>query len=254
MKLSDHAAANRDAWTRLSDGFVETCRKCWATSEITWGVWSIPERELRAFGPLEDLAGKDVVELGCGTAYFSAWMARLGAKPVGIDVTPAQLEKARAFQQEFGIRFPLVEGSAEATPFPDAAFDLVFSEYGASIWCDPFAWIPEAARLLRPGGRLVFMRNSTLSILCSPETGEPGNCLVRDFFGLNRIQWPDDGSVEFHLPAGPMLRLLRANGFEIVDLIEVQAGPQDPHSQYEVISHDWALRWPSEEIWVAVKR
>ena len=62
-------------------------------------------------------------------------------------------------QAEFGIEFPLHLGNAEATPFPDASFDFAISEYGAAIWCDPYKWIPEAARLLRPGGRLHFLGN-----------------------------------------------------------------------------------------------
>ena len=61
----------------------------------------MPEREV---GVLGDVAGLDVIELGCGTAYFSAWLARQGARPVGVDVTPAQLETARRMQEETGSR------------------------------------------------------------------------------------------------------------------------------------------------------
>ena len=67
-------------------------------------------------------------------------------------------------------QFPLVHGNAERVPYPDASFDLAISEYGAAIWCDPYAWIPEAARLLRPGGRLVFLGNHTLLQLCALDT------------------------------------------------------------------------------------
>ena len=68
-------------------------------------------------------------------------------------------------QDEHGIHFPLHLGNAEAVPFPDASFDYAISEYGAAIWCDPYKWIPEAARLLRPGGELMFLGNSTLLML-----------------------------------------------------------------------------------------
>ena len=70
-------------------------------------------------------------------AYVSAWLAKRGAKPVGIDNSPKQLEAARAFQQEFGIEFPLILGNAETVPLPDASFDLAVSEYGAALWADP---------------------------------------------------------------------------------------------------------------------
>src|SRR5205085_8109779 len=128
----------------------------------------------------------DVVELGCGTAYRSAWLAKQGARPVGVDATPAQLETARRLQRETGIEFPLVEADAAETGLPGESADLVVSEYGASIWVDPYRWIPEAARLLRPGGRLVFLRNSTLVILCSRDD-RATETLQRPQFGLHRI-------------------------------------------------------------------
>ena len=144
------------------------------------------------------MADLDVVELGCGTAYFSAWLARRGARPVGVDLTAAQLDTARRCQQQLGVDFPLVEADGAVVPLRDARFDLVLSEYGASVWCDPERWIAEAARLLRPGGRVVFLTNSVLATLCVPEDeGEAGERLLRPQRGLNRVQWPG-GGIEFH--------------------------------------------------------
>ena len=133
-------------------------------------------------GALPDVAGKDVVEIGCGTAYISAWLARRGARTVvGLDPTPAQLATATALAAEIGPALPFVRGAGEAVPLRDASFDLAVSEYGAAIWADPFQWIPEAARLLRPGGELVFLANSLLFILCAPDDEAPaGPALVRD--------------------------------------------------------------------------
>src|SRR5207237_7886119 len=139
---------NRELWTRSNAEYTDArAAEAWAQEKITWGMFKVPESEVAVLG---DVSGLDVVELGCGTAYFSAWLARRGARVVGVDVTPAQLETARRMQGETGLAFELVEASAEDVPLPDAFFDLVLSEYGASIWCDPAAWIPEAARLLRP--------------------------------------------------------------------------------------------------------
>lgn len=254
-QLPDYAERNRDAWSKWAPDWVAPGRRSWETSTITWGIWEIPESEVGAFGDLSSLAGKDVIELGCGTAYFSAWMAKHGAKPVGIDITPPQLESARAFQKEFDIEFPLIEGSAEAVPLPDASFDLAISEYGASIWCDPEKWIPEAARLLRPGGCLVFLRNGTLSMLCTGPTGPAQESLQRDYFGMRRLEWEDgDTSVEFHLPFGSMVRLLRRCGLEIEDMFEIQAPESASETRFEYMTHAWARRWPSEEIWVCRKR
>src|SRR5688500_15298585 len=166
----DHVARNRVARDRMAADYVESGRRNWASDEITWGIFDVPESRIGMLPP--DLTGMDVVELGCGTAYVSAWLARRGARPVGIDNSPAQLETARRMQAEFGLAFPLHLGNAEETPFPEASFDLAISEYGASIWCDPYRWLPEAARILRPGWRLIFLVNGTLLMLCTPEDAE----------------------------------------------------------------------------------
>jgi SAM-dependent methyltransferase len=156
---------------------------------------------------------------------------------------------------EHGLEFPLIEAAGEDVPLPDASFDLVHSEYGASIWADPYHWIPEAARLLRPGGRLIFLRNSTLLILCQELEPPVGERLARAQRGLHRIEWPDTGEIEFHLGHGEWIDLLRENGFEIERLIELYA-PDDAktHTYYDYVTPEWAHKWPAEEIWVARKR
>ncbi len=191
-----------------------------------------------------------MVELGCGTAYISAWLTRLGARLVGIDISHEQLRTARSLQVEFGVSFPLIQSDAERAPLRDGSFDLAISEYGAAIWCDPCSWIPEAARLLRPGGRLVFLGNGTLSMLCSPDSEDApaGDQLLRDYFGMHRFQWPGSESVEFHLGYGDWIRLFRANGFVIEDLVEWQA-PEGATTRYPYVRPEWARRWPSEQAW-----
>ncbi|MBN1171130.1 MAG: class I SAM-dependent methyltransferase, partial [Micromonosporaceae bacterium] len=202
----------------------------------------------------DDVAGKDVIELGCGTGYVSAWLARRGARPVGIDNSPSQLATARDLQRQHGLTFPLHLGDAERTPFADASFDLAISEYGAAIWCDPYRWIPEATRLLRPEGRLIFMRNATLLMLCEPATGAACDRLLRPLFGLGRLEWddPEGHSVEFQPPHGELIRLLRSCGFVVDDLIEVRA-PEGATTSYPYVTPEWARRWPSEEVWFAHK-
>ena len=180
----------------------------------------------------DDLAGRDVIELGCGTAYVSAWLARRGARVTGIDNSPAQLETARRLQASTGSSFPLLLGNAEEVPLPDASFDLAISEYGAALWADPYRWIPEAARLLRPGGELIFLTNGLLCILCVPDTEAEGPAtdrLRRPYFGMHRNEWPGSDGVEFHLGYGDWIRLLRANGFEVIDLIELRPPPEARH-------------------------
>jgi SAM-dependent methyltransferase len=251
--LPEHVRKNREAWDTMSVDYVEHGHHAWSTNEVTWGIFSVPEEDLHLLP--DDLDGKDAIELGCGTAYVSSWLARRGAKPVGIDNSPKQLETARRLQAEFGLTFPLHLGNAEATPFADQSFDFAISEYGASIWCDPYRWIPEAARLLRPGGQLVFLLNGILLTLCSQEYDVDAPVtekLERPLFGMHRIAW-SDGSVEFQISHGEWIRLLRSNGFEVEDLIEVRPR-ENATTNYPFVTHDWARRWPCEEVWKARKR
>ena len=248
----EYVQQNVANWTRANAEYTDTsATRAWAQEEISWGVFGAPESELNILG---DVDGLDVVELGCGTAYFSAWLARRGARVVGVDPTPAQLATARRLQAETKIEFPLVEAIGEEVPFPDSSFDLVLSEYGASLWADPYRWIPEAARLLRPGGRLVFLTNSTVSVLCMNMDGV-GEQLVRPQFGLGRYEWSDTHEVEFHLAHGDWIELLRKNGFEIERLAELFAPPTaETHSYYKYVTAEWARKWPVEEVWVARRR
>jgi SAM-dependent methyltransferase len=247
---------NVEVWTRANRDYTDArAEDAWRQDEIDWGIWNVQERDVCA---LPDVAGKDVVELGCGTAYFGAWLKRRGARRVvGVDPTPAQLATARRCVDVTGIEIELVQAFGEDVPLPDASFDLALSEYGASIWADPYKWIPEAARLLRPGGELVFLRNSTLIILCSPDDGQAEERLLRPQFGMHRFEWTADvdEGVEYHLSHGDWIRVLRDNGFEILDLIELRApGDARAHLRYDFVAADWAKKWPSEEIWRARKR
>ncbi len=249
-ELPEYAVRNRASWTKSNREYThDQGVRAWRQEEITWGVFSLLESELNT---LPDVAGKDVIELGCGTAYFSSWLARRGARPVGVDITPAQLETAREMQRETGIEFPLLEANAEAVPLPDTSFDLVLSEYGASIWCDPYKWIPEAARLLRPGGELVFLRNSTLAVLFSALDGWH-ETLQRPQRGLHRVDWEDDGTTEFQLGHGDLFALLRESGFDVLDLKEVFAPEDATDHGYYHSNAEWAKKWPWEEIWRARK-
>jgi SAM-dependent methyltransferase len=209
---------------------------------------------------LPDVHGLDVIELGCGTAYFAAWIKKRGARRVvGVDITPAQLATARELNAEFRLGLELIEANAENVPLPDASLDLAFSEYGASIWCDPYLWIPEAARLLRHGGEVLFLGGSTLQLLCTPDEGKVGEQLMRPQKGIRRVDWADDDgsgpTTNFHISASEMFQLLRKTGFDVVDFRELYAADDAvDHPWYSYVPAEWAKRWPAEEIWRARKR
>jgi SAM-dependent methyltransferase len=165
---------------------------------------------------LGDVHGLDVLELGCGTAYWSAWLQRRGARPIGLDLTPAQLATARGMH-----------------------------------WCDPHRWVTEAARVLRPGGRLVFLVNSWLAVLCQDDVGEVSDRLRRDWRTPRRIEWPDDGSIEFQRPTGEWITLLRGHGFDVERLEHLLAAADADAHPLRAGTPEWPRRWPPEEVWLA---
>jgi SAM-dependent methyltransferase len=250
--MTEHVARNRAYWDNLAREFVAAGERGWAKKEPTWGIWQVPEAELQIFSG--QISGKDTIELGCGTAYISAWLARRGARVVGIDNSEAQLDTARRLQRQHGLDFPLIHGNAESIPYPDTSFDMAISEYGACLWADPHLWVPEAARLLRSGGQLVFLTNSFLLTLCAPDednvaaTGQ----LLRPAFGMYRVEWPGNHGVEFHLSHGDWIRLLRRSGFEVEDLLELRPAV-GATSRYPSVTVEWARKWPCEEVWKARK-
>ncbi len=247
----DYIERNRALWQRWAPAYESVGRDGWKEKELRWGIWGVPESELRLLAGLEP--GAEVIELGCGTAKVSAWLARGGFRPVAIDVAPAQLEFAQRLQREFSLTFPLICANAEDVQLHDATFDLAVSEYGASLWCEPSRWIPEAHRLLRPGGRLVFFTAGAFLRTCSPPAGGPaGVRLVRDYFSASRTEFEESGAVEFHLTHGDWIRLLGTRGFVLENLVEVR--PRfDAAAAFDFATLEWARRWPSEEIWVARK-
>ena len=252
--LPEHVRRNRIVWDKWASEYQRPGEAAWARQDPTWGIWGVPESDLGMLP--DDLAGKDAIELGCGTAYVSSWLARRGARVVGIDNSEAQLATARRMQRQHGLDFALLHGNAEAVPCPDASFDFAISEYGACLWADPQRWVPEAARLLRPGGGLVFLTNSFLMALCTPEQEGVAatDRLLRPALGLKRIEWPGENGVEFHLSPGDWIRLLRRSGFEIEELMELRPPTTATRTRYPFVTLDWARQWPCEEVWKVRKR
>jgi SAM-dependent methyltransferase len=225
-------------------------RQGWNGKELCWGLWNSPESELMLVEDVKPDA--DVIELGSGTAAISAWLTRRGIRSVAVDFSRMQLDIAERLQREFGPHFPLVYADAEHVPYDNESFDLAISEYGASLWCEPRRWLPEANRLLRPGGQLIFITNGAMLIACTPsDGGRARDVLVRSYFGTYRVEVPDD-QVEFHPTHGEWVQLLHENGFSLVSLIEVRP-PHGAKPRLDFASVEWARQWPSEEIWIARK-
>ena len=255
-KLSEHVAENRRMWDATADWWVGPGERAWRQEEPTWGVWGVAESELRMLP--ESMAGMDTIELGCGTGYVSAWMARRGARVTGIDNSSRQLATARRLAAEHGVELTLVHGNAETTPFADESFDFAISEYGAAIWCDPHAWLPEAHRILKPGGQLVFLGNHPLASVCSPYDGaNVAERLIRNYFDLHALDFRDvaidPGGVSFNLSISGWFALFDSTGFDVEGYLEPRA-PESVTETSFAVPPQWAKQWPSEQVWKLRKR
>lgn len=252
MKLSDHAARNRDFWNELSDRYQAEQGRQLAIHGAAWGVWQIPEEELRI---LDDVAGRDVLELGCGAAQWSIALAQRGARPIGLDLSERQLEHARRLMAEAGVTFPLIHASAEAVPLPDASVDIIVADHGAMVFADPERTVPECARLLRDGGILAFSMHTPFAEVCWPaDEEEPVERLANDYFGMRVVDVGGSQHVEFQLTYGDWIRRFVASELDVVDLIELRPDPDATSTYRTDVARGWARRWPLEHVWKLRRR
>jgi SAM-dependent methyltransferase len=239
---------NRENWDRRSDEYqARNAEFIGRKDEPRWGMWQLPDSEL---GILGDVAGQDVLELGCGAAQWSILLVGRGARVVGLDNSARQLEHARENMAAAGVDFPLVHAAAEEVPLPDAAFDVVFCDHGGMTFGDPYRTVPEVSRLLRPGGLFAFSHSTPLVMCCLSEDWERVEPrLVRPYFGMHRFDDDPEEPTEYNLPYGEWIRLFREHGFRVEALVEVQP-PEGAESTYRSAEEtEWARQWPMEEIW-----
>lgn len=247
----DHVSINRDVWDADAANWVEMGERHWRFETPVWGNWGVSEDELGLMPA--DMTGMQAVELGCGTGYVSAWMARRGAQVTGIDVSPQQLATARRLASEHGADITFIEGNAEKTGLPSGSFDYAISEYGAAIWCPPAVWLQEAWRLLKPGGRLAFLGNHPLMILCTPNSGaDTEKVLHRPYKGMTGADWTeveiDPSGVSFNLTTSDWMALFAKIGFSVTGYDELYA-PEDAFGSRGGVPADWAKVYPSEQVW-----
>ncbi|HEX9123728.1 MAG TPA: class I SAM-dependent methyltransferase [Actinomycetota bacterium] len=245
-----HVRKNRRFWDRYSDEYQrEHARQLNRWDRPTWGVWAIPEATLNVLG---DVEGADILEFGCGAGQWAICLARRGARVVGLDLSIRQLRHAHRLMAEAGTSLPVVNANAERTPFTDASFDVVFCDHGAMTFGDPFRTVPEAARLLRPGGLLAFNIATPFHSVCwNDDADRVDDRLHHAYFGMRK--W-DEESVDFQLPYGEWIRLFRTNGLEVEDLLELRPGPNARTTYRDFIDLVWARSWPAENVWKLRKR
>lgn len=242
---TDPQARNRAFWDADADGYQAAHGAALAGAPAAWGVWRIPEADL---GVLGDVTGLDVLEYGCGAAQFGLALAARGARVVGLDLSAAQLGHARRHATDAATPLPVVCASATAAPFADASFDLVFCDHGAMSFCDPALTVPECARLLRDGGRLVFSVGTQLLYLTWDAAAFRQSRRLQEPWRPRWVVDSDGGTVDVIWSHGEWIRTLRAHGLVVDDLVEILA-PDGATTTYDFAPYSWARRWPAEEIW-----
>ena len=243
----DHVRANLDLWERQSEGYDRRFAPVLSgRNAMAWGMCRLPESQLRLLG---DPKGRDTLEVGCGAARWSIGLARRGARAVGLDLSPTQLGHARRLLARSRAKVRLVRGDAERLPFDASTFDVVFSDWGAMTFCDPYRTVPEAARVLRRGGHLVFATSSPFRVVSQQRrTDRMVRRLLVDYFGMHRITYRG-GEVNFTLPYGEWIRLFSSHGLVVESLLETRPPPGATSLYLRPSEIEWARHWPLESIW-----
>lgn len=246
----DPESRNRAFWDADADDYQAAHAHDLDRAPDAWGVWRIPETDLRVLG---EVTGLDVLEYGCGAAQASIALAERGARVVGLDISFAQLAHARRRTRDHAAAVALVCASATATPFADASFDLVFCDHGAMSFCDPALTLPECARLLRDHGRLVFcVATQLLYMTWDARRERQTRQLQRRWRPRQTIAF-EEGTVDVVWSHGEWIRAFRDHGFRIDDLVELRA-PRGATTTFDDFApYDWARRWPAEEIWCVTR-
>ncbi|NEA43024.1 class I SAM-dependent methyltransferase [Streptomyces sp. SID11385] len=223
--VTESSRANRGWWNGNADEYQAEHGTFLGDDRFVWGPEGLDEVEAQLLGPAEELAGKDVLEIGAGAAQCSRWLAAQGARPVALDLAHRQLQHALRIAEEHSARFPLVEADASALPFADSSFDVACSAYGALPFvADPVRVLREVRRVLRPGGRFVFSVTHPLRWAFPDEPGPEGLSVSGSYFDRTPyVEEGEDGEavyVEHHRTVGDRVRDVVRAGLRLVDLVE----------------------------------
>jgi SAM-dependent methyltransferase len=220
---AESARANRRWWDAEAPGYQDEHGEFLGDADLLWCPEGLRESEARLLG---EVAGRDVLEVGCGAAQGARWLVRAGARVTAFDVSYGQLEQARRLDERSGTTVQrLVQADAQALPFRGASFDLVVSAFGALPFvADSAGTLREVARVLRPGGRFVFSVNHPTRWAFPDDPGPGGLTVHHSYFDRTPyVELDASGAasyVEHHRTLGDRVRELVAAGLVLEDLVE----------------------------------
>lgn len=245
----------RASWNRLAPHYQKQFNL--PTDAAHYGPFAPNESQLRLLG---HVAGRRILELGCGGGQCSIAFAREGAECVAVDLSDAQIEHARALAEQEGVvaAFYQSDMAAFLGSQSEAAFDIVFSAYALQYVDDLASLFRETWRVLRPGGLFVFSLDHPLSDVVSH--GGEKVCFIRSYFQRGRMEWEwEYGAAgerspfySFHRTVGDFLNLLTDAGFVVERLLEPE--PTNEHDLWgAVVDFERHTVIPATIIWKSRK-
>ncbi len=217
--------ANRSWWDDEADDYHDEHGDFLGECDFVWCPEGLREQDAQLLGPTSALAGQRILEVGCGSAMCSRWLATQGAHPLAVDLSAGMLRHARAGAERTGVTVALAQADAQHLPVATARIDTAFTSFGAVPFvADSARLMREVARALKPGGRWVFSTTLPMRWAFPDDPGPDGLVASGSYFDRTPYLETDDGGravyAEHHRTLGDRIRELRAAGFELEDLIE----------------------------------
>ncbi|RJQ72763.1 class I SAM-dependent methyltransferase [Pseudonocardiaceae bacterium YIM PH 21723] len=226
-------SASRVWWDADADDYQAEHGDFLGDAEFMWCPERLREEDVQLLGDVRD---QRILEVGCGSASSSRWLAAHGAQPVALDLSAGMLRHAQAGAAATGIEVPLVQASADALPFADASFDAACSAFGAIPFVADLDTVwRELVRVLRPGSRWIFSVTHPMRWIFSDDPGPQGLIAMQSYFDRTPYVEIDEGGVptyvEHHRTLGDFVRSFHRCGLILENLIEPE-WPEDHQREW----------------------
>jgi SAM-dependent methyltransferase len=224
---TESVRANRRWWDAAAPAYIAEHGDDLGDVDFLWCPEGLRESEAHLLG---DVAGRRVLEVGCGSAPCARWLRREGADVLALDLSAGMLARAAELNRRSGIAVPLVQADVGALPLATASVDLACSAFGGLPFvADVGGALAEMARVLRPGGRFVASVNHPMR-WPFPDSPDPDDLQVTSsyFDRTPYVETDDDGRavyVEHHRTVGDWVRAVVGAGLVLHDLIEPEWTP-----------------------------